>query len=108
MYCERLHGGITLIAFVVKDYMGHMFWDQDTWMFPPIALLHIDLGHIIVETRFRTHNAALLYANATGYSGSRYPWESAFTGNNGIMTLIKFDLRGNSFSVIYKTLLLNY
>ncbi|KAK7506974.1 hypothetical protein BaRGS_00001825 [Batillaria attramentaria] len=65
-----------------KDYEGHVFWDQDTWMFPPIMLLHADIGRIIVGTRLRTHQAALKYANMTGYSGARYPWESAFTGLN--------------------------
>ena len=60
--------------------MGHVFWDQDTWMFPPVALLHADLGRLIVGTRLRTHSAAVRFANITGFKGARYPWESAFTG----------------------------
>ena len=60
--------------------MGHVFWDQDTWMFPPVALLHADLGRLIVGTRLRTHSAAVIFANVTGFKGARYPWESAYTG----------------------------
>ncbi|KAH9490327.1 hypothetical protein Btru_034974 [Bulinus truncatus] len=63
-----------------KDYYGHVFWDQDTWMFPPIALLHSDIGQTIVETRTKTLHTAMMWAAATGYDGARYPWESAFTG----------------------------
>lgn len=50
-------------------------------MFPSIMLLHSDLGRIIVGTRLRTHDIAVRYANLTGFKGARFPWESAFTGN---------------------------
>ncbi|XP_059156328.1 protein-glucosylgalactosylhydroxylysine glucosidase-like isoform X2 [Physella acuta] len=63
-----------------RDYNGHVFWDQDTWMFPPIALLHADLARTITETRLKTLDSARLLAQRTGYQGARYPWESAFTG----------------------------
>ncbi|KAH9490328.1 hypothetical protein Btru_034976 [Bulinus truncatus] len=62
------------------DYMGHVFWDQDTWMFPPIALLHSDIGRTLVQTRTRTLEAAQLLAHRSGDEGAKYPWESAFTG----------------------------
>ena len=60
--------------------MGHVFWDQDTWMFPPILLLHSDIGRLLVDTRIRTLETARLYASQKGYRGARYPWESGFTG----------------------------
>ncbi|GFO11935.1 acid trehalase-like protein 1 [Plakobranchus ocellatus] len=63
-----------------KDYLGHIFWDQDTWIYPGVALLHPDLGRRVVETRTRTLDAARLLAKRTGYKGARFPWESAFTG----------------------------
>ncbi|GFR84256.1 acid trehalase-like protein 1 [Elysia marginata] len=63
-----------------NDYLGHVFWDQDTWMFPTVAVLHPDLGRRLVETRTRTLDAARLLAKRTGYKGARFPWESAFTG----------------------------
>ncbi|CAG5116719.1 unnamed protein product, partial [Candidula unifasciata] len=63
-----------------RDYLGHVFWDQDVWMFPSIALLYPDLGRIIAETRTRTLSAAKILARDTGFDGARYPWESALTG----------------------------
>ncbi|XP_046585029.1 protein-glucosylgalactosylhydroxylysine glucosidase-like [Haliotis rubra] len=63
-----------------EDYNGHVFWDQSTWMFPPIMMLHADLGRTLVGTRLRTLKAAQILANTTGYRGARYPWESGFTG----------------------------
>uniref|UniRef100_A0A0B7AKW7 Glycoside hydrolase family 65 central catalytic domain-containing protein n=1 Tax=Arion vulgaris TaxID=1028688 RepID=A0A0B7AKW7_9EUPU len=68
------------VLFAYQDYLGHIFWDQDIWMFPPIALLYPDLGRLIVETRTRTLAAAKILARESGFDGARYPWESAFTG----------------------------
>ncbi|XP_060072818.1 protein-glucosylgalactosylhydroxylysine glucosidase-like [Ylistrum balloti] len=65
-----------------KDYEGHVFWDQETWMFPPMLLLFGDKGKKIIQTRVRTHGAAKQYAKDRGYQGAMYPWESAFTGLN--------------------------
>ncbi|KAK7507084.1 hypothetical protein BaRGS_00001935 [Batillaria attramentaria] len=72
-------GGLAHGAFE-KDYQGHVFWDQDTWMFPPIMLLHAKLGRIIVRSRLRTRTSARHNARQTGFEGARYAWESAFTG----------------------------
>lgn len=63
-----------------QDYQGHVFWDQDTWMFPSIMLLHCDLGRIIVDTRLRTYPGAKYNAQLYGLKGARYPIESGFTG----------------------------
>ncbi|CAH1792539.1 unnamed protein product [Owenia fusiformis] len=62
------------------DYNGHIFWDQETWMFPPINLLHRELAPLILETRTRMLKQARLNAQQNGYKGAQYPWESAFTG----------------------------
>ena len=60
--------------------MGHVFWDQETWMYPPILLLRPDLAHMLLLTRKRTQAAAAQYAKDTGFQGLRYPWESGRTG----------------------------
>ncbi|OWF37121.1 Acid trehalase-like protein 1 [Mizuhopecten yessoensis] len=65
-----------------KDYEGHVFWDQETWMFPPMLLLYSDKGKKIVKTRVRNHAAAKQYAQQRGYQGAMYPWEIAFSGLN--------------------------
>jgi protein-glucosylgalactosylhydroxylysine glucosidase len=63
-----------------QNYLGHVFWDQETWMYPPVLLMHAELSWMLLETRYRTIAAALNNANMTGYRGLRYPWESAVTG----------------------------
>lgn len=64
----------------VKDYGGHVFWDQDTWMYPSILLLHADLGKVLMLSRTRTLDAAKARAVMKGYKGAMYPWESAYSG----------------------------
>ncbi|CAD5119191.1 DgyrCDS7828 [Dimorphilus gyrociliatus] len=63
-----------------QDYLGHVFWDQETWMYPSILMLHENWGKMIVETRNRTKLFAAKNAKLSGFKGLRYPWESAFTG----------------------------
>lgn len=60
--------------------MGHVFWDQETWMYPPILLLHSKIGKAIVKTRTRTMEAAKETARMRGYKGAMYPWETALSG----------------------------
>lgn len=68
--------------FALQTYFGHVFWDQETWMYPPLLMLHADLTWQLLETRFRPAciSSAAENAMATGYRGLRYPWESAYTG----------------------------
>lgn len=80
----------------LQDYNGHVFWDQDTWMFPPLALLHADFGRQIAGTRLRTHGTAKLYAKMSDLKGARYPWESAFTGRGHSCTCLHFQEKLNS------------
>lgn len=61
-------------------YNGHVFWDADLWMFPPLLLLHPELGKSFVEYRYERLEAAKKNAFANGYKGAMFPWESAGTG----------------------------
>ncbi|XP_078315125.1 protein-glucosylgalactosylhydroxylysine glucosidase-like isoform X2 [Crassostrea virginica] len=63
-----------------QDYMGHVFWDQETWMYPSILLLHGRIGRALLHTRVRTLGAARRTAKMSGYTGARYPWETALSG----------------------------
>jgi hypothetical protein len=29
-----------------NDYAGHVFWDMDTWILPPIMIFHLFILHI--------------------------------------------------------------
>lgn len=49
-------------------------------MYPPLLVLHSNLGRLLLDTRVRTMAEAAKNANRTGYHGYRFPWESALTG----------------------------
>ncbi|RLV97182.1 hypothetical protein DV515_00011997 [Chloebia gouldiae] len=63
-----------------EDYWGHVFWDQDTWMFPNILLLYPEAARAILQYRIRTLEGARRNAQEQGYEGAKFPWESAATG----------------------------
>ncbi len=70
-----------------SGYYGHVFWDADTYMFPPLLLLHPEIGRTIVEFRNRTLEAARANARKNGYQGAMYPWEA---GTDGVETTPRF------------------
>ncbi|NXJ68026.1 PGGHG glucosidase, partial [Rostratula benghalensis] len=63
-----------------EDYWGHVFWDQDTWMFPNLLLFLPEAARAILEYRIRRLEGALRNAQEQGYQGAKFPWESAATG----------------------------
>ena len=67
-----------------NSYNGHIFWDAETWMYPALLAQHPDLAAGINVYRFQRLAAAEGHAEATGYEGARYPWESALDGTEQI------------------------
>lgn len=63
------------------DYLGHIFWDAEMWIFPPLLALHPELARSMLEYRFQRLDAARRNAVRHGYRGAQYPWESAATGD---------------------------
>lgn len=61
-------------------YNGHVFWDTELWMFPPMLLLQPELAKSMIEYRYNRLPAARKNAFSYGYKGAMYPWESADTG----------------------------
>jgi trehalose/maltose hydrolase-like predicted phosphorylase len=61
---------------LTPDYAAHVFWDSDTWIFPVLLLLHPERARPIVDFRYRTLEPAQARAQAHGYQGAMYPWES--------------------------------
>ena len=61
-------------------YNGHVFWDADLWMFPPLLVMHPELAKSMIEYRYERLDAAKRNAFAHGYKGAMYPWESADNG----------------------------
>ncbi|WP_287828332.1 glycoside hydrolase family 65 protein [Bacteroides sp.] len=61
-------------------YNGHVFWDSELFMFPPLLFLQPELAESLVNYRFNRLEAAKKNATIYGYKGAMYPWESADTG----------------------------
>ncbi|XP_072322136.1 protein-glucosylgalactosylhydroxylysine glucosidase [Scyliorhinus torazame] len=63
-----------------EDHHGHIFWDQETWMYPNVLVFYPELARTLLKNRIRTLPAAKYIARQEGYMGAKYPWESAATG----------------------------
>ncbi|KAM9080031.1 protein-glucosylgalactosylhydroxylysine glucosidase isoform 1-T1 [Megaptera novaeangliae] len=61
-------------------YWGHVFWDQDLWMFPGVLMLHPEAARALLQYRIRTLSGALYNAQNLGYQGAKFAWESAGSG----------------------------
>jgi Trehalose and maltose hydrolases (possible phosphorylases) len=61
-------------------YNGHVFWDTELWMYPPLLLLHPEIARSLLEFRFQLLEQAKQNAFSHGYKGAMYPWESTTTG----------------------------
>jgi hypothetical protein len=61
-------------------YYGHIFWDADTFLFPPLLILHPDLARPMVAFRSRTREAARKNARLNEFQGAMYPWEAEANG----------------------------
>ncbi|KAL7740347.1 hypothetical protein ACLKA6_018787 [Drosophila palustris] len=62
------------------DYEGHNFWDTEIWMLPVVTQFGYDYAKLLLDYRYKHLEGARYNANATGYKGARFPWESAYTG----------------------------
>eukprot|EP00092_Neocalanus_flemingeri_P055001 GFUD01064882.1.p1 GENE.GFUD01064882.1~~GFUD01064882.1.p1 ORF type:complete len:726 (-),score=100.02 GFUD01064882.1:44-2221(-) len=78
-FCGLSPGGLAYGG-PMTNYEGHSFWDTEVWMFPPILLLHPGAAKELLNYRLARLDAAKDYAARTGWSGVRFPWESALTG----------------------------
>lgn len=58
-------------------YHGHVMWDLDTFIGPPLALLAPDSARALLDFRVRTLNAARQNAALNGQTGALFPWEAS-------------------------------
>ncbi len=73
--------GVPPMGLSSDGYYGHIFWDSDTWMFPPLLLMHPNIAKSMVMFRYKALPAAEANAKLNGYKGAMYPWESDENGN---------------------------
>jgi trehalose/maltose hydrolase-like predicted phosphorylase len=71
---------ISPVGLSSSGYNDHVFWDAETWMYPSLLLLHPDVASSVVNYRAKTIAGARANAQATGYDGTRFAWESANDG----------------------------
>lgn len=70
----------------LQGYNGHIFWDTDLWMYPPMLLLNQDIARSMLDYRFDRLPAARKKALAYGYRGAMFPWESDDSGEEATPT----------------------
>jgi protein-glucosylgalactosylhydroxylysine glucosidase len=61
-------------------YNGHVFWDTEIWMYPPILMMQPELARSIVDYRTDRIEGARMKAFSHGYKGAMFPWESNDVG----------------------------
>lgn len=61
-------------------YNGHVFWDTEIWMYPPVLAMQPDMARSLLEYRYERLEAAKQNAFSHGYKGAMFPWESADDG----------------------------
>ncbi|MEO0468195.1 MAG: glycoside hydrolase family 65 protein, partial [Bacteroidota bacterium] len=69
-----------------QNYNGHIFWDTELWMYPPLLMLNQDIARSLVNYRSDRLEAAKSKARNYGYEGAMFPWESDDTGEEATPT----------------------
>jgi len=60
-----------------RYYLGHTFWDTDTWSLLPVLLSSPRTAESLLRFRLRGLPAAKKAAGLFGYRGAQFPWEAA-------------------------------
>lgn len=61
-------------------YNGHIFWDTELWMYPPMLFLNQGIAESMMDYRIDRLDGARKRALAYGYDGAMFPWESDDAG----------------------------
>jgi trehalose/maltose hydrolase-like predicted phosphorylase len=75
---ERVNlGAKTLSGY---GYRGHSFWDTEIFMLPFFIYVRPEIARLLLSYRWHNLAGAKAKAEANGYRGAQYPWESAASG----------------------------
>lgn len=69
-----------------QGYNGHVFWDTELWMFPPLLLFDKEISESLLNYRLDRLEKARQKARNYGYQGAMFPWESDDTGEEATPT----------------------
>lgn len=70
----------------VTGYNGHVFWDTELWMYPPLLLFNSEMARSCIDYRYDRLPIAMQRASMFGYKGCMYPWESDDSGEEATPT----------------------
>lgn len=74
-------------------YRGHIFWDTEIFILPCLILSQPELARNLLNYRYHTLPGARRKAEAAGFKGAMYSWESADTGDEVTPTWITIPHR---------------
>lgn len=69
-----------------NGYNGHIFWDTELWMYPPLLVFNQEIAASILNYRYDRLDKAKQRAINYGYKGAMFPWESDDTGEEATPT----------------------
>lgn len=69
-----------------RGYNGHIFWDAELWMYPPLLVLNQGIAKSLLNYRFNRLGKAKQRASNYGFEGAMFPWESDDTGEEATPT----------------------
>jgi len=64
-----------------EGYRGHIFWDAEIFIMPFYLLNLPNIAKNMLLYRYRRLERARLLAKNEGFKGVKFPWESAYTGD---------------------------
>ncbi|WP_430816101.1 glycosyl hydrolase family 95 catalytic domain-containing protein [Carboxylicivirga sp. RSCT41] len=77
---------ISPMGLSAPGYNGHVFWDSEIWMYPPLLLLQPEMGQAMMNYRINRLDKARQKARNYGFKGAMYPWESDDSGEEATPT----------------------
>lgn len=83
---EGSRRSIAPMGLTSQGYNGHIFWDAETWIFPPLLALHPELARQLLDYRADRLAQARRRACTYGYRGAMFPWESDDRGEESTPT----------------------
>jgi trehalose/maltose hydrolase-like predicted phosphorylase len=84
--CEGSRLSIPPMGLSSQGYNGHIFWDAELWMFPPLLLLNQGIARSMVDYRSDRLGKAMQKAADYGFKGAMFPWESDDSGEEATPT----------------------
>jgi alpha,alpha-trehalase len=79
LHTMDLDAGIPARGWHGEAYRGHIFWDE-IFVFPLLNFRLHEITRALLRYRYRRLDAARRHAEAAGYRGALYPWQSGSSG----------------------------